>query len=82
MRFRAVILLASMMASSFVPSSQADLANLSEGILIAHYVPELSYTYELEDVCAEYLPYAITSADEQNTRINTDGNTANRSDRS
>lgn len=44
----------------------ADPSNLCGGVFVAHHVPELSCS---GDLCEEYLPYAIHSAEEQITRI-------------
>jgi hypothetical protein len=53
----------------------ADPQNLSGGVFIAHYVPELGYTTEPPPGgwCEAYAPFAIQSCEEQNVRIDVTG---------
>ncbi len=52
----------------------ADPADLSGGVLIAHYVPEIPLTSS-EEACELYSDYAITQFDQQVNRIDTPGGT-------
>lgn len=58
---------------AMLPSARADPNDLSGGVFIAHYVPEVTYTYDPPmDPCEAYAPHAITSCAQQRTRVDTD----------
>lgn len=66
------VLLALALLAMVVGVAKADEHNLADGVLIAHYVPELGYTTEPPALgwCGEYLAnYAIDNCDDQNNRI-------------
>ncbi len=53
-------------------SVSADPTDLGGGVLIAHYVAELTLSETPPDPCLEYAPYAITYHSEQVNRVDTD----------
>jgi hypothetical protein len=59
------------LASLSAYSALADENDLSNGVFIAHYVPEIVWTETL-DPCEAYEAHAISSAEEQLNRIDTD----------
>ncbi len=60
-------------AAAWVPMSSADIDDLSGGVFIAHYVPELPFCYDPpppDGWCDVYLQHhAISSSAEQNNRV-------------
>ena len=68
------ITLALVFAFSISGAALADPTDLSGGVFIVHYIPELTYSDEPpvgDSWCDVYEPYAITSCAEQVTRIDT-----------
>ncbi len=58
---------------ALLSSAWATPDDLSGGVFIAHYVPEVIYTHDPPmDACEAYAPYAITSCAQQCTRVDTD----------
>jgi hypothetical protein len=50
----------------------ADPSDLSGGVFITHYVPEIAFTWDPPgDWCEAYAPFAISSCEQQRTRIDT-----------
>jgi hypothetical protein len=70
---RYLLLTSSMLLASLSAfSAVADENDLSNGVFIAHYVPELQYS-EPAAVCDDYTTYAISTAEEQVNRIDVSG---------
>lgn len=66
------VLLALALAGLGVGAAYAQVDNLTNGVFIFHSPPGLVYT-DTEDYCATYPQYGITSCDEQNPRVDSDG---------
>jgi hypothetical protein len=69
------ILFVVLLAYFAVSGVAADPEDLTGGVFIAHYVPELGYTSDppADGWCEAYAPYAIQSCQEQNVRIDVAG---------
>ncbi len=66
------VLLTLLLLGMVAGGAVADPTDLSGGVFITHYVPELGYSTEpppVGDWCEAYEEYAIQSCQEQNTRI-------------
>jgi hypothetical protein len=71
MKSAAVVILAGALLVAAGGPAQADLNDLSGGVFIAHFVPELVYSQVPDDACGDYAAYAISSAEQQVHRIDT-----------
>jgi len=59
-----------------MPSALATPEDLTGGVFITHYVPEVTFSWDPPSPCEAYGPYAITSCAQQCTRVDTDSTLA------